>query len=462
MVKKRTYRAVDVESVDVDALLLRAADGEGLVVGLDVAKTKFLAAVATQEGEVIEIIRFEHPAKTRVFLNLLATLAEGGRSPVVVMEPTSTYGDAIRHQLGLMGIAVHRVSTKHVRDSAELYDRVPSKHDAKDACVIVWLHATGRSTQWRPADDLQRRLRALVSMRDIYNAPLGRLRCQLEPLLARHFPEFESFFDIGRTKTPLRLLAELPSPEELAASGCDEVARFVQRSSHRRPNLADIQRLIGAATDSLGEPMLDEERLLMQTLVAEMLRLHARVKEIDAQILSLSADEPTLQAMRPVLGATTSAVVMAHMGSPAQYGSAAAFEKAAGLNLKEHSSGTHRGRLRISKRGPARVRNYLFLAAMRLVRHDPIVRAWYMRRRAYTEEAKMKALIAVTRKLARALVHVARGAPFDAAKLFDVRRLELDKPPTLRSTHAMTQHAHGQQPPRPSDGAPAISSVPTR
>jgi len=76
MIKKRTYRAVDVESVDVDALLLRTADGEGVVVGLDVAKTKFLAAVATQDGEVVEIIRFEHPAKTRVFLNLLARQAD--------------------------------------------------------------------------------------------------------------------------------------------------------------------------------------------------------------------------------------------------------------------------------------------------------------------------------------------------------------------------------------------------
>ena len=36
---------------------------------------------------------------------------------------------------------------------------------------------------------------------------------------------------------------------------------------------------------------------------------------------------------------------------------------------------------------------------------------------------KKKAVIAVMRKLAMALWHVAHGGRFDAAKLFDVRRL---------------------------------------
>jgi len=37
----------------------------------------------------------------------------------------------------------------------------------------------------------------------------------------------------------------------------------------------------------------------------------------------------------------------------------------------------------------------------------------------------MKAVVAVMRKLARALWYVGQGKPFDAAKLFDVNRLGL-------------------------------------
>ena len=40
--------------------------------------------------------------------------------------------------------------------------------------------------------------------------------------------------------------------------------------------------------------------------------------------------------------------------------------------------------------------------------------------------AKVRAVVAVMRKLVMALWHVARGAEFDARKLFDVRRLEVE------------------------------------
>jgi hypothetical protein len=39
-----------------------------------------------------------------------------------------------------------------------------------------------------------------------------------------------------------------------------------------------------------------------------------------------------------------------------------------GLNLVEHSSGTYQGQLPISKRGNPRVRQWLYMAVLRLVR----------------------------------------------------------------------------------------------
>jgi len=97
-------------------------------------------------------------------------------------------------------------------------------------------------------------------------------------------------------------------------------------------------------------------------------------------------------------------------------------------NLVESSSGTNphaadRASRRISKRGPGIVRKYLFLAAMRLVQTDPVAKAWYQQRRAFQGGHKIKALIAIERKLCRALFHVAKGQPFDVNRLFDTRRL---------------------------------------
>ncbi|MCZ7677959.1 MAG: hypothetical protein M5U28_03920 [Sandaracinaceae bacterium] len=49
--------------------------------------------------------------------------------------------------------------------------------------------------------------------------------------------------------------------------------------------------------------------------------------------------------------------------------------------------------------------------------------AWYRARGGYRADRKLIALVAVMRKLARALWHVARGAAFDSTKLVDARAL---------------------------------------
>ncbi len=70
------------------------------------------------------------------------------------------------------------------------------------------------------------------------------------------------------------------------------------------------------------------------------------------------------------------------------------------------------------------------MAALRLIYRDPIVRAWYRKKVARDGgRTKIKAVVAVTRKLVLALWHVARGEAFDASKLFDARRLDRTSSP---------------------------------
>jgi len=80
----------------------------------------------------------------------------------------------------------------------------------------------------------------------------------------------------------------------------------------------------------------------------------------------------------------------------------------------------------------------MYMAALRLVKDNPIVASWYRARCAYRAEIKTKAVVAVMRKLARALWHVARGDAFDATKLFDTRRLEVAPLNTVRRSESST------------------------
>ncbi len=78
----------------------------------------------------------------------------------------------------------------------------------------------------------------------------------------------------------------------------------------------------------------------------------------------------------------------------------------------------------LTKRGPGVVRHLIYLATLRVIEANRVVRVWYRGRASWQQESKLKAVVAVMRKLVRALWHVARGAEFDATKLFDVRRLQ--------------------------------------
>ncbi len=433
MSKKVQYRATDVQQISLEKVLEGFAAEAPVIVGVDVAKRNFMAALCDASGETQLRVRFVHPTQTADFVKLLNELRAAGRSVEVAMEPTGTYGDPLRFQLGALEIPVFRVNNKHVHDAAELFDGSPSKHDSKDSSLVGWLHAHGRSKRWRPLDPERRRVRALVGQRDLYDEPLRRLIAQMEPLLARHFPEFERFFALSRRKTPYRLLETFGSPAALADTSVEELTALLKNYARRPPKPGVAEALLQAAQTTSGAAMEDEEIEFVRRMATEVLRLMRMRDEVDARIARVTEEIEVAQAMRSCLGAVSAAVIYAYLGDPRGYSSAAALEKAAGLNLVESSSGTDPRApdnvpRRISKRGAGVVRKYLFLAAMRLVQTDPLAKAWYQARRSFKAGQKTKAVVAVERKLCRALFHVAQGEPFDSRKLFDHRRLDVADP----------------------------------
>ena len=71
--KKHTYRAAKIDQLRLSELIPLLMGG--CIVAVDVAKTKFVAALATAAGEVVKLFRFDHPTQTRQFLELLGTLS---------------------------------------------------------------------------------------------------------------------------------------------------------------------------------------------------------------------------------------------------------------------------------------------------------------------------------------------------------------------------------------------------
>jgi transposase len=128
---KRKYRATKLHDVD-RARLAAELDTGRIIVAIDVAKEDFYAAIVGEKGQVHQIVKWLHPVESRAFLALVDHLG-GAKRAEVVMEPSGVYGDAIRAALDQVGVSAFRINPKRVHDAAEVYDGVPSLHDAKAA-----------------------------------------------------------------------------------------------------------------------------------------------------------------------------------------------------------------------------------------------------------------------------------------------------------------------------------------
>jgi transposase len=420
--KKRTYKSVGVQRVAAAQLGADFASAR-CIVGIDVAKKDMFASLSTAAGETRSIVRFEHPAETRLFVELCRHLREAGATVEVAMESTGTYGDAMRAQFLAGGFPVFQVNAKRCHDAAIVLDGVPSSHDRKSAVLIAWLHAQRVSREWRVMTDPERAARAALTRRELCADPFERNRGRLEALLARHWPELPEQLALDSIGL-LTLVAKYPSPAEVHAHR-EEATDLLRQASHGALRSEKRRDVIASAAMTLGQEMTTDEEFLLRELAAQSLELLRALERIDSEIADIVKGDTVMQRLATALGSVSAAAIVAHLGDPSSYESAASFVKAAGLNLKERSSGKHVGQLKITKRGPARVRVYLYFAALRLIRDDRIVKAWHRRRGNHGVKRGMSGVVAVMRKLARALPHIAKGATFDSAKLFDKRRLGL-------------------------------------
>jgi transposase len=413
--KSKAYRAVDVNQVQLDRLL--AQRHEPVVhAGLDIGKDHILCVLRWAGDAFDRPWRCRNPADLAHLAQSLQRVGQGRRL-VIALEPTGTYGDALRHALRQAGLAVHRVSPKAAADYAEAFDGVPSQHDGKDAAVVAELAAQGRCWPWPLAlpSDLEQELAYQVDWLEGQRRQAQLWYGRLEALVSRHWPEATALLPLtsGVLK---RCLARYGGPRLLAEDprAADRLYRWGKGLLSRDKAAA----LVAGARQTAGVPLgrWDEERL--RRYAQEVQTALSQQRQARRRLGVLASGQPTIRAMGEVVGAVTACVLWAELGDPHDYHCGPAYRKAMGLNLKERSSGRWVGQLKLSKRGPSPARRWLYLAALRWVRQEP-VRSWYLRQKAQRRGAAKPALVGVMRKLALALYRVGgRGEPFDRRQLY--------------------------------------------
>jgi transposase len=420
MKRKRAYRATPVKRVCWQ-VLSRGREGCAVQVGFDVGKEHLLTVVRWEDGRFERPWLVENPGEIGVLVELLGSVARE-RSLRLAMEPTGTYGDALRQRLSDAGLPLERVSPKGAHDYAEIFDGVPSQHDGKDAAVVSELAAMGKSSLWayEEPSETEREMAYWVDWMDAQQRQYGMWLGRLEALVARHWPEATQWLKLS-SATLLQTLHEYGGPAKLCSDG--QAAGQLARWGGRYLSPATIRGLVASARESLGVRQGEIDVRRMRQYAWEALSARREIARSKRSLEKLARGHAVIQRQGKAVGVTTACVLWVHLGDPASYHCAEAYRKAMGLNLKERSSGLYQGKLKITKRGFGQVRRWLYFAALRLIVQGP-VRRWYQRKKAKDGERAKRAVVGVMRKLALALYAVgAQEEEFCSRRLFPGRRV---------------------------------------
>jgi transposase len=207
------------------------------------------------------------------------------------------------------------------------------------------------------------------------------------------------------------------SPAQLSAQA-EEGRERMRRVSRGKLAAEKIEAVLESARQTIGVPCVAAEREYLMALGAELRHSREQKDRVGLRLSALTQADPQLHALGVTIGRVTTGLLIAEGLDPRAYANSGSYCKALGLNLKERSSGQHQGQIKITKRGSGPARRDLYLATLRLINHNGIVNRWYEKKvQAQDGRDKLKIVVALMRKLSRALWYVARGQAFDARKL---------------------------------------------
>jgi transposase len=329
---------------------------------------------------------------------------------LVGFESTGPYAEPLLHFLRPKPVQLVQINPMHSKRLKELTGNSPNKTDRKDPRVIADVMALGHSLTVVVPEGAAAELRRLTQARERSIKERTAILNQLQHLMFVVFPEFLEVIKTVSCKTGLYLLRQCPAPDAVVALGLERLSRNMRRVSRGRMDHQRARRLFQAAKSSVGvregrQSILEE----IGYLVDQIERINAFVDHLESRMrgyLEQIPYSPSLLSMRGI-GLITVAGLIGEVGDFQQFATLSEITKLAGLDLFEVSSGKHRGRRHISKRGRPLMRKLLYFGAINTVKSNGVMHTPYSRM-LERGMPKMKALVAISRKLLAVMFALAR------------------------------------------------------
>jgi transposase len=331
-----------------------------------------------------------------------AATSHGLKDIIVGFESTGPYMEPLVQFLkNKKGIQLVQVNPMHTKRLKELPGNSPLKTDRKDPKVIADIIALGHALTVVVPEGPAAELRRLTQGRERTIESRTRLFNQLQSLLAITFPEFLQVMKDVKTASAQHLLRNYPRPQDIVALGESSMAILLRKVSRGKLREDRARALFDAANESVGVREGRSSMLLEIGLMLDTIAIYDRfIEGLETEMLRHLDQIPYSHLILSLkgVGPVTAAGLIGEVGDFTKFGTISEVLKLAGLDLYEVSSGKHRGKLRISKRGRPLMRKLLYLAALSTVRKGGAMYEWYQRALG-RGMIKTKALVAVSRKL---------------------------------------------------------------
>ena len=398
-----------------------------LVVGVDIGSETNYARAFNWRGQEVskKVLRFSNSQEGfQSFLEYLRSnqIIAAAEQIIVGCEPTGHYWFTLARYLKAQQINMVLVNPYHVKQIKELDDNSPKKTDQKDPKTIAKLVVDGRYSYPYLPEGIYADLREAVSSRERIVKELNAVTNRIKRWLKIYFPEYLAVYKSFASESGLTVLETAPLPQDVVKLGAEGVNRLWREKKLRAVGMKRAQTLVEAAQNSIGLDGGVGARMEMQLLLEDYRAKKVQLEKVTAVLETETLKVPHAEKLLAIqgVGLVTVAGFLSEVGDIRRFDSPKQIQKLAGLELKENSSGKHRGRTSISKRGRKRLRKILFQVMLPMIQNNAEFREVYEHfttRQSNPLKGK-QAIIAAGCKLIRVFYAILKhGAEYDPQKL---------------------------------------------
>ena len=419
-------------------LKFNAIENTDAIVGIDIAKNVHWAGIILPNGKEIKK-SFSFHNNRKGFESLVETVKKvltmlNFKKAIIGMEPTGHYWKSCaRYLKKIEWIKVVTVNPYHVKNAKEFDDNCQTKNDKKDCMTIARLIKDARFFEPYLPEGIWAELRNLSNTRAELVEKQSAVKNRLIATMDEYFPEYTKVFKKILSRTSEEILKECPFPEDIKSKGKEELLKHIKKTVKRGYSKKQVERIYELANESIGTTEGREgAKFQLNMYIEEAKLLEKQIKmteqELERQLKETGFYESLISIQG--IGIVSAATFVGEVGDINRFDSYEQIRRYAGLNLVENSSGKHKGKTTISKRGRSLLRSILYRMAFTMVSKNKEIKELYkyLTTRKENQLKKKQAIIAVIGKIIQIIYAVVtKNEEYKATRVFTQERLEQSK-----------------------------------